>query len=60
LSFNGSAGFALMNNSVLVLPLTQDEAVAAVAVNTASVWPSNSIETSRTAAEASINNNSEI
>jgi hypothetical protein len=49
-----------MNNSALVLPVTKDEAQAAVAVNTASVSPSNAIETSRTSAGASINNISEI
>jgi hypothetical protein len=53
LSAVGLAGFALTNNSVLVLPLTKEEAEAAVAANTASVWPSNLMDTSITPAEAS-------
>jgi hypothetical protein len=55
-SFVALAGFAFRKRSVVVLAFTKDEAYAAVAEYTASVWPSNLTETSITAAEASINN----
>jgi len=54
-SFVALAGFALRNNSVLVLAFTRDEAYAAVAAYMASEWPSNLTDTSKTAAEASVN-----